>query len=147
MKAFASMYLNEPHSATKSYGSLKQKVGKDMFIKGHRMEPYYAAALASYHVDFMFRNGRIDPKYKTARYHIIMAIRLREAGYKMPHMSANQMEKYCKKLIDRLANDPEGVIAGAVSSITEVSGGNMDRENIRTEAFTKDVISSLPSSA
>ncbi len=143
VKSFGSMFLNEPHGATKSYGSFKARVGKDMFAKGHRLEPYYAAALASYRLDFMFRNIKIDAKYKAARYHIILAIRLIEAGFKMPTMNANKMEAYANRVIGPLTSDPEVTILKAVAEIDAIAGGNLERDNIRTETFTKKVIQHL----
>jgi hypothetical protein len=143
VKAFGSMFLNEPHGATKSYGSFKTRVGKDMFAKGHRMEPYYTAALASYRLEFMFRNERIDPRYKAARYHILLAIRLIEAGDVVPPMGSNKMEVYANKIIGPLRDTPEASILKAVETINQVSKGNLDRDNVRTEAFTKGVIQLL----
>ena len=38
------MFLDEAHRTTRNYSALKAKVGKDIFGKGHKMEPYYTAA-------------------------------------------------------------------------------------------------------
>ena len=37
IKAFAAMFLQEAHRTTRNYSALKDKVGKDIFGKGHRM--------------------------------------------------------------------------------------------------------------
>ena len=44
IKAFAAMFLQEPHRTTRNYSALKEKVGKEIFGEGHRMEPYYLSA-------------------------------------------------------------------------------------------------------
>jgi hypothetical protein len=71
IKAYAAMFLAEPHRTTRSYSSLKAAVGHQIFVKGHREESYYTAALALYKLEYLFRNGTIDTQYKPARFHII----------------------------------------------------------------------------
>ncbi|TWO67790.1 AIPR family protein [Caenimonas sedimenti] len=143
VKAFASMFLNEPHSATRSYGSLRERVGGQIYAKDSRMEPYLLAALALYKLEFMFRNGKVEPRFKPARFHIIMAVRIIAAGWKMPSMNSNQMEKYCAPVIDQLWTNPDTLITKAVQAIQLVANDNMDRDNIRTEQFTHGVINYL----
>jgi hypothetical protein len=86
IRAFASMFLNEPHRATRNYGALKNKVGKEIFAPDQRMEPYYIAALALYKLEFFFRNGHLGSQYKPARFHILLALRILAAGYDMPSL-------------------------------------------------------------
>ena len=46
IRAFAAMFLNEPHRTTRNYKAIKTKIGTDIFAKDQRMEPYYVSALA-----------------------------------------------------------------------------------------------------
>ena len=55
IKAFAAMFLQEAHRTTRNYSALKDKVGKEIFGKGHRMEPYYTAAFAYYKLEYPSR--------------------------------------------------------------------------------------------
>ena len=75
VRAVAAMFLNAPHQTTRSYKALKGNVGREIFAKGHRLEPYYLAALALYRLDINFRTQRIEPKLKPARFHILLAAR------------------------------------------------------------------------
>src|ERR1044072_8242748 len=59
IKAYAAMFLNEPHRTTRNYSALKAKVGTEIFVQGHRMEPYYTAAFAAYKLEFLFRSGKL----------------------------------------------------------------------------------------
>jgi hypothetical protein len=45
------MFLDEPHTATKNYKSLRAKVGTELLAKGDRLEPYYVAAFAGYKLE------------------------------------------------------------------------------------------------
>jgi len=145
IRAFAAMFLNEPHRTTRNFAGLKAKVGSEIFSKTHRMEPYYVAALALYRIEFLFRNGKLESKYKPARYHILLALRLMIAGYVMPNVGANAMEPYCKKITDVLQDGwkSEEIITVAAQTVEKAASGNLNRDNIRTEPFTKAVIDEI----
>jgi hypothetical protein len=142
VKAFAAMFLNEPHRTTRNYAGLTGKVGKEIFVKGHRMEPYYAAALTLYKLEYFFRSGRLEPKYKPARFHILLAARLLAAGSVMPNMKANDMEKYCKGIMETLWDNTKAddLILRAAIVVDKAAADNFHRDNIRTEPFTLKVI-------
>lgn len=142
IRAFAAMFLNEPHRTTRNFGRLKAKVGKEIFAKHQRMEPYYVAALGLYKFEFMFRNGKIAPSYKQAKYHMLLAFRIIVAGYEMPEPIANKMESYCTKIIDVLNNSTkcEEYMVRSAAAIEEAAEGNFHRDNIRSEPFTERVI-------
>jgi len=71
IRAFAAMFLEEPHRTSRSYARVAAQVGTEIFAEGHRLEPYYAAGFALYKLEYMFRNSRIEPKFKPARYHLL----------------------------------------------------------------------------
>jgi hypothetical protein len=142
IKSFAAMFLNEPHRTTRNFKSVKAKLGKEIFAKDQRMEPYYAAALALYKVEFLFRNKRLEYKYRPARFHILSAIRMLVSGYEMPALGANKMEAYCRKIIDVLqdSNTSEEYVSMACDVIDKAASGHgFDRDTIRTEPFTERV--------
>ena len=136
------MFLAEPHRTTRNYAALSSKVGKEIFVKGHRKEPYYTAALALYKLEYFFRNGRLEPKYKAARFHILLAARLLGNTEPMPKVNSREMEKYCRVLMETLwdANKADDLIGRAARIADLAAGENFHRDNIRTEPFTKKVI-------
>jgi hypothetical protein len=141
IKAFAAMFLDEAHRTTRNYASLKAKVGKDIFGKGDRLEPYYTAAFALYRLEYLFRNAKLDAKYKAARFHILMATRLLGGEGDLPRMNSSAMEGYCKKIMDLLwdASAADELLTKAVTVVDAVAQGNFDRDIIRTKPFTKNV--------
>ena len=143
VKALAGMFLNEPHRTTRSYSVLKKKVGSEIFHKDHKLEPYYAAALAWYKVEYCFRNGKLEPKLKPARFHIMMAMRIINSGDAPSSMMSNEMERYAKKIIETLQDQErsEGLVLSAAQIVVGVANGEFDRDNIRTEGFTERTIS------
>jgi hypothetical protein len=147
IRAFAGMFLNEPHRTTRNYAALTAKLGKEIFGKEHRKEPYYIAAFTLFRLEYLFRSGRLGAKYKPARFHILMAFRLLGNADSLPPMNSHAMEKYCKKLMDIIA-DPtkiDDLLVKAASIVDQAAAGNYDRDNIRTETFTQKVNEALKS--
>ena len=106
------------------------------------MEPYYVSALAQYKLEFLFRNGHLEIKYRPARYHMLFALRILIAGIDRPQMTAYKMEAYCNKISSALSDQitSDKYIAAAAQIIDTASqGGALNRDSIRTEPFTNAV--------
>jgi hypothetical protein len=142
IKAFAAMFLQEAHRTTRNYSALKDKVGKEIFGKGHRMEPYYTSAFAFYKLEYLFRSGKLEPKYKPARFHILLAVRLLGNPAPLPRLNAGEMEKYCEPILTALWDSTkcDELIGRAAAIVDAAAGSNFNRDNIRTEPTTKNVI-------
>lgn len=143
IKAFAAMFLEEAHRTTRNYSALKANVGKEIFGKGHRMEPYYTAAFALYRLEYLFRNGKLEPKYKPARFHILLAVRFLGNPAALPKfMNSKEMESYCATILNTLWDFGacDDLIIKAAKVVEQAAGGDFNRDNIRTEPTTKHVI-------
>lgn len=142
VRAFAAMFLEEPHGATKGRKSLTERLGTEICGKDHRSEPYYVALFTQYKLDYLFRNKKLDAKYKPARYHILLATRLLGNSESMPPMNSRQMEKYCTVITDALwdAARAERLLFSAVEAVNAVALNNFHRDNIRTASFTKKLL-------
>ena len=143
VRAIGSMFLQVPHQTTRRYSSLRERIGKDIFTMGQKLEPYYISALAAYKLEVAFRTQRIDAKLKSARFHILLAMRLIANDCQLPRLNSNDMVGYCdviKKILWKSA-DAESLCANAAKIVEEVAEGDFDRDNIRTQPFTEKVIS------
>ena len=138
IRAFASMFLEEPHRATRSYRRILDRVGIDLFAVGDKLEPYYLAALASYRLEYLFRNQLLDGAYRAARYEILLALRLLAIPSPLPRMNSNEMERVCRPLISKLWESPgsEILFKAASELVLKAAGGNLDSTSLRTEPFT-----------
>jgi hypothetical protein len=96
---------------------------------------------AAYRLEFYFRNGKMEPKYKPARYHLLLAARLAANPSRPPRPTENALEKYCEPIVEQLwdVGKAEELFAHAKEVVEQVAGGNFDRDVIRTEPFTKQV--------
>ena len=142
VRAFAAMFLDDPHRAVRYYSELRNQVGTKIFNESHQLEPYYVSAYAYYKLEFLFRNNQIAPYYKPARYHLLMAFRHLFAGGEMPQFTANKMQKYANGLAEALWSDIKSVevFKQAVEIIDKAVGAQtLTRDLVKTQTFTDAV--------
>ena len=145
IKTFAAMFLNEPHTTTKNYKSLRPRAGTDIFARSHRLEPYYVAAFAAYKLELQYRSLKIGTQYKSARYHILLAARLLLDPRPLPPLNSKDMENLCNAMIEALSDQTktDQLFQEAKAVIDKVSKGDLSRDNIRTIATTENIIKLL----
>jgi hypothetical protein len=142
VRAFAAMFLDDPHRAARYYSDLKAQVGVKIFNNDHRIEPYYAAAYGYYKLEFLFRNGLLPVYYKPARYHLLMAFRYLVGGTDMPLMMANKMTPYANKICEALWDDESAAegFKGAIEVVdSALNGAQCNRDVVKTQTFTDSV--------
>lgn len=139
IRAFASIFLEEPHRTTRTYGALIQQLGKSIFGPEDRLEPYYYASSAHYRLEYLFRNTSLAASLKPARYHILMAARLLEAPGPIPRANSHEMARLSEKLWATVWDAPkyDALLQKAAAIVHEVAKGDFHRDQIRTEPFTK----------
>ena len=141
IRAFASIILEEPHRTTRNYRALVDQLGKSIFVPDDRLEPYYLAASMLYRLEFLFRNGVLESKYKAARYHLLFAARLILSNDDPPRTNSHEMARYCEPLIEVFwkADKGESTFAKAARVVDVVAQDNFHRDNIRTQTFTEEI--------
>jgi len=149
IRAYASMFLDEPHRTTRNYKTLLDKIGDSIFGSDHRLHAYYAAAVAHYRLEYLFRNQFLDAKYKPARYHILLALRIMAVPQKPAKPNSHEMDRYADKLLTILwdTTAAETAFRGAAEVVDQVANGNFHRDHIRTQPFTdslkKELVTTL----
>ena len=145
IKSFAAMFLEEPHASTKSYKSLRERVGKDIFSKEDRLEPYLVSAFASYKLDQQYGNHKVPAVYKSARYHILLAIRLLLDPKPLAKMNSHEMGKRCEAMLKTLTDQEQAdvLFQKATKTIDKVTGKNLERDNVRTQTTTEAILKQL----
>lgn len=76
LKSFASTFMEEPNQVGRYYKDLIPRIGKDIFNAQHEVNPYYTAAYMAFRLEWLFRNRKLDSKYKPFRFQMCMAARL-----------------------------------------------------------------------
>lgn len=141
IRAFAGMFLEEPHRTTRNFNALLDNVGKTIFVDGHKFEPYYVAAFALYKLEKLFRAQKLDTAFKAARYQVLLAARRLANSGNMPPMNSRDMEKYCKSITDVLwdSDGADSLLEKAAEIVLKVANNNLDRDNIRTVPVTEAI--------
>lgn len=145
VRAFAAVFLEQPHRTTRNYKALLGSVGTDIFNKEHRLEPYYGAAYAHYRLEFLFRNQLMPSELKPARYHLLLAYRVLAGCGLLPPLNSKDIKTVCEGLMETLWEDGVSLafFEEAAERVMGVAAGNLHRDNIRTEPFTKKLLSNL----
>jgi hypothetical protein len=146
IRAFASMFLDEPHRAGRYFATLLNDIGGRIFADDHRLEMYYASAYAHYRLEFLFRNGLLQVKYKPARYQLLTAVRHAALGVDLPPFNSREMERKCSDLLAILHDDAKSTAAfGDAAKAIDVAAGDdtLDRDLVRTQSFTDAVIAAV----
>jgi hypothetical protein len=151
VRAVGAMFLGEPHITTRNFRSLSAKVGKEMFVEGDKLDPYYVAAFCLYTLEQLFKQTKIDKKYKAARYQILLAVRLMMDPKPLPRMNSNEMAKRCEQMRQMLWNGKtaEKLFPAAVALVEKIadsekgSNPSWTRDTMRTEPVTKAIFESF----
>ncbi|MBW4647321.1 MAG: AIPR family protein [Kastovskya adunca ATA6-11-RM4] len=133
IRAFASMFLDRAHQASRYYGTLLKDVKNRIFVNGHFPIAYYVSAYALFRIESFLRKKQIDGKYRAFKYHLLGILRMQIAGTSIPQMNSNQFEKYCEKVQNELWD--EAKIASAINQacqvLDRVLNGNYDRDKAK----------------
>lgn len=140
IKAFASVFLAEPHKTARDFGSVLRKVPSEIFNDSHKYEPYYLSALMYYWVDQLLRRGKIDKRLRSARYQLIYVARLTLETEPMPALNSNKVVRYVSRMLPKFkdldaADRSFRAAVEIVANQLRIEG----RDDPRTSAFTQSV--------
>lgn len=143
IRTFSSMFLNEPHRASRFYGTLLNSVKNKIFVNGHDPIGYYVSAFANYKLESLLRRKQIDSKYRPFRYHMLMILRLKIAGKDMPDMQSNKFKNYCQQIQQVLWDSTKSVAAfkEACTILDSLFSGNYDSDASKNAGLVNKIFS------
>ncbi len=139
LKNFASVFLEEPNQVGRYYKDLLPRIGKDIFNPQHDVYAYYTAAYMAFRLEWLFRNRRLDSKYKPFRFQLCMATRLAFELDQDLQPNKKMTKAYCEAL-DKIMSDVDKSQAlfersiGAVDKTISALGSqaSLDRRTAKT---------------
>ncbi|MGD0948643.1 MAG: AIPR family protein [Candidatus Binatia bacterium] len=133
IRAFASMFLDRAHQASRYYGTLLKDIESRIFVDGHYPVAYYVSAYALFCIESLLRRKQLDNRYRPFKYHLLGILRMAVAGADMPSMTTNRFEKYCESLRDVLWADARCLeeLRRACSVLDGLLAGNYDRDKAK----------------
>lgn len=147
IKAFSSMFLENPHLVTSYFGSIVKKLNNQesiIFNEDHSYAPYYLSGLAFYKLESFFRRRMIDSKYKKVRFHLILMFRkLVTNNEQVPVFNSNRkMERYCNPIIEKLINDNLAleVFNEAVEILESSTFDLEDKQHVKLKSKTDELL-------
>ncbi|MET9001463.1 AIPR family protein [Amycolatopsis sp. NPDC004169] len=144
MRSVSAVLLDSPHVAARYPKQLYNEVGTSIFRDDHKLIPYVASAFAAYRIENAFRTG-LDPAYKRARYHILMAYKYKVLGEPSAPLNSNKCEMQSLTLIEALKRpDQIEVFREAAEKISSLAGGSLpSSDRLKRQQFTVDLIAHL----
>lgn len=135
VRTFASIFLKEPHNASRFVGRLQDEISKRIFIQDHNPIIYYTSALLNYYLEDHFRNEKISNVYLKFQYHIqlIISQTVWKNG-KQPQFNSKKMDEYCMLLIEKISDTEvfDALVKQAISIINKVIKNIDDLEANKT---------------
>lgn len=105
-KSFVGMLLNEPHSHPRYYGELLKAYESRLFVSDHKPALYFASGLAFLAVHEMFSRGALPRHMRPYAYHLLMLLRIKLMGERVPRFNSNDATNYSLRLIEKLRDEP-----------------------------------------
>ncbi|THF76249.1 AIPR family protein [Cohnella fermenti] len=147
LKSFASMFLDQPHIASRFYGILVKDMTGKTFNENHELLPYYTGAYALYKLEFYFRNKSIDGIYRKFRFQMLMMLRYLINGEDMPSLNSKKINSYCEK-INVVLNDQNKfleAIKDVTSIINDVVSDLKDSEASKRQYLNEEYLKNIKS--
>jgi len=145
IKIMGSYYFLKPNLATRYFGALFNEFGENLFQEKHSLLPYYSASIIYKKLDFLFKNNKIDKKYRKIKYFILMMLRL-EFNKHHPDFTSKKIDTFCQEMLqkygqEKILEDTLEVITNKLDSLglnysdNELSKSSKLVENIRELYF------------
>jgi hypothetical protein len=141
VRAFASAFLDLPHQTTRNYKMLIRVHNEKIFARDNILDMYYLSALLNYKIETLIKNSVIEKKYRPAKWHMIMCY-IKTSSDKLPRFNSHKMGIYCKSVVDEIwkENSFNSRLGDIINIINNAADSNFQRDNIRTDDFTKKVL-------
>lgn len=141
---FVAMFLNEPQSTHRYYGELLNANRGKIFLDNHSPYPYYLSGFALFVLESLFRQRKLDSKFRRYKYHLIMLFRIMTEKMKLPYLNSRKIDDYCSDL-NKILVDQDAAI-NAFNECIEIIRGVLEKDNFdirecrRLKLFTTSLL-------
>lgn len=142
VKAFASTFLDEPHRATRYYTTLYRQLGERMFANDHKLEIYYASAVAQYRLEYLLRTGGLLSTLRPVRYHLLHAARHLALGDSVPEFNSKRLPSVIDRYVDVLWDERRSMELFNVAAMTVfkvAQGAEFTRDFTKQSTLTQSI--------
>ena len=141
MKAVAACLLFQPQRAARDYRGILSEYENKIFLDDHDVRIYHAVAYLYYRLEFLWRNQKIDNRFKTFRFYILAGIGIRLSGGRpVLGLKKGQVAEISQKIVD-LAKD-EVALKRQVEEIASILESRLAEMKVATQEKVRDTIRS-----
>jgi len=138
IKSFASVFLNSPHLVSGYFGTIVKRFGGGIFSEEHNCSLYYVSGLSFYRIEQYFRSGDISSKYKKARFHLMLLVRLLVMGENLGQFNSNALDRNCEEFKNKLNNEDESLkLFNEAVAVFDKSEIDKDKKQYKSETDTE----------
>lgn len=102
-RAFASMFLEVPHTAASYPTQIFEQSGSQLFEDNQNEIAYYCATLALYKFNRLFNSKKFPGNFGKYRWHSLMLLKyVINGAEKSPELNSKKITKYCLNIIEEL---------------------------------------------
>lgn len=143
IKTVASMFFDCPHKATRYYGKLVNDI-KGIFDEDNKLIIYYTSSFVYYNLEKLFRENKIDSKYRKYRYFILTIIKHSIIG-SYNRYNSKEIDRKCEELLENVKESRKffATVKKAISIIDKNVQDLNDTENTKNASLVKTFIKSI----
>lgn len=98
--SYVAVFLNEPQSTHRYYGELLSAYKNRLYLDTDASEPYYVAAYFNFVLDKIFKEGKIEKKYRIFKFHLMLGMKVLITDTNILYGKARQQKKICEKIFN-----------------------------------------------
>lgn len=105
--SYVAVFLNEPQSTHRYYGELLNAYKNRLYLDTDALEPYYIAAYFNFFLDKIFKEGKIERRYRIFKFHLMLGMKVLITDTNILCGRARQQKKICEKIFSviRIENE------------------------------------------
>lgn len=141
MKAVAACLLFHPQRAGRDYRGILSEYSESIFLDDQDVRIYHAVAYLHYRLEFLWRNQRIESRYKTFRYYILAGIGLRITnGGNVFSAKRKTLERIVSAFLELAKNEEK--LKREVADIVKIVEHRLKEVDVTSQERIRDTIRS-----
>lgn len=140
-RAFASMFLEIPHTAASYPTQIFEQSGEHLFNDNQNEIAYYTATLALYKFNRLFNSKKLPGDFGKYKWHTLMLLKYVINGLdNAPEPNSKNITKYCTKIIDTL-NKPRDEYLKCFEQCKDIieAGGYATKDRLKRSLHTNEL--------
>lgn len=135
-RCVGAMFLDKPELATRYPNRLTGELKQNVFDPEYKEEIYYTAAWAHYRIVLNFSNARVDPKYSSLKWHLMLGVKEYLDDGSAANLKHRKVEALCDSIRQLLASTEAEHLA-VLSNICQIIWGpdGVTRDQLKAQGL------------